>query len=306
MIDLNHLHFSGPLMIGIESTTLSPDDQRRLLHTKVGGVILFARNFISKSQITKLCNHIHQLKPELIIGIDQEGGRVQRLKGDGFSNLPSLYSIGKHYTKNPQKTIEQIINHAKMMATELQQCDIDLSFAPVVDLYHKDSQVIGERAFSDQAGIVTELSKYYINTMLEVGIIPVIKHFPGHGSVTLDTHKETVSDLRDLKTIEAYDLKPYFYHIEQTNTPIMASHILLPKIDTQIASFSKHWLQTYLRGQLNFKGLIFSDDLGMQAAINAAKGRFNCIETSIACGCDIAIIGNDFDMIDSHLARFRE
>ncbi|MCF6765283.1 beta-N-acetylhexosaminidase [Thiotrichales bacterium 19S3-7] len=301
MLDLNRLAFCGPLMIGIESTTLNQNDIKRLLHKKTGGVILFARNVVSKDQIAKLCQSIHQLKPHLIIGIDQEGGRVQRLKGEGFTDLVSLYSIGQHYTRNPEKIIKKTIEHAQIMASELKQCHIDLCFAPVVDLYNKDSQVIAERAFSNNPEIVTELSKYYISTMLDVGIIPVIKHFPGHGLINLDSHKDTVIDKRSFEQLTQADLKPYIYHIQHTHVPIMASHILLPKIDAQITSFSNYWLKSYLRQQLKFNGLIFSDDLGMQAAINAANGRLNCIKMALDNGCDVAIIGNDFEMIDNYL-----
>ncbi|MCF6767452.1 beta-N-acetylhexosaminidase [Thiotrichales bacterium 19S11-10] len=290
-------------MIGIESTSLTKSDIKRIKNQQVGGVILFNRNYQSKEQITLLCEQIHQIKRDIIIGVDQEGGRVQRLNDSDFTKLQSLYSIGKNYNNNKQETIKKITDHAKIMASELKACGIDLCFAPVIDLYDKNSPIIGERAFSDNPDTVITLSNYYIQAMHQVGIIPVIKHFPGHGQLHYDTHLETVTDSRSLNEIEKTDLKPFIYYLINSNIPVMASHILLPKVDQSITSFSSFWLKSYIKEKHQYHGLIFSDDLGMKAALNEAKKlKRSCISLALDNGCDIAIIGNNFNLIDEYLA----
>lgn len=294
---LKTINITKPLMIGVEDLFLNNNDQRRLDHPKVGGVILFKRNFKDKKQITALCDHIHQINPEIIIGIDQEGGRVQRLDNEEFSQLRNLYDIAKDYANNKEETILLVQNHAQIMSSELKTIGIDLCFAPVIDLYHQKSQIIFKRSFSDNPEVVIALSDIYVNEMKKNGIIPVLKHFPGHGSVILDTHKETVIDHRNLNDLEKTDLKPFIYHAKNLNA-IMASHMLLPKIDKKIVSFSNEWLQTILREKYGFKGIIFSDDLGMNAALNEVSNKKDCVIECLNAGCDIAILGNDFDVID--------
>jgi beta-N-acetylhexosaminidase len=290
----------GKLIIGIESTSLTHQDKKRLSHSSVGGVILFTRNFESIEQLKSLTKEIKSLRnPSLPIMVDQEGGRVQRFCSAGFTKLPSLYETAQC------DNTEIIKAHAVILAYELQQCGVDLSLTPSLDLYNAKSKVINNRSFNDNPKNVTNYANIYIETLSSMGMGAVIKHFPGHGSITNDTHIEIAENNASYHQLFDSDLYP-FAALISSNTPIsavMAAHVLYKNIDDNIPTFSNFWLQEVLRKRLKFSGLIFSDDMGMFAASTHFKSADIAIESYFEAGGDMTLLCNDFNVIDGILSK---
>ncbi|GGY99678.1 beta-N-acetylhexosaminidase [Shewanella fodinae] len=278
------------LMLDVAGTQLQGDEFEVLQHPAVGGLILFSRNYQSREQLIELVRSVRQLRPELIIAVDHEGGRVQRFR-DGFSQIPAMGNI-----LPAAQDMTQALNWAKelgfLMAVELLACDIDLSFAPVLDL-DGISEVIGKRAFASDAATVTALARSFVAGMQDSGMAAVGKHFPGHGSVAADTHHAQAVDNRALSEIAANDLQPFKTLIaEGALQGIMPAHVIYPQADAKPAGFSHFWLQQVLRQQLQFNGVIFSDDLGMKGAAFAGDFRQRAT-AAIAAGCDMVLVCNE-------------
>ncbi|MDF0534269.1 beta-N-acetylhexosaminidase [Shewanella sp. A32] len=278
------------LMLDIAGIALRNDEAEVLQHPAVGGVILFSRNYSNRSQLIELVQSIRQIRPELVIAVDHEGGRVQRFR-EGFSQIPAMGSI-----LPAAESIEQAMNWARelgfLMAVELLACDIDLSFAPVLDL-DGISEVIGKRSFAAEPANVVTLARRFIEGMHDAGMAAVGKHFPGHGSVAADTHHAQAVDDRSLADIKANDMVPFKALItEGTLQGIMPAHVIYPQADSQPAGFSTFWLQQVLRGELGFNGVIFSDDLGMKGAAFAGDYRQRA-QAAIDAGCDILLVCNE-------------
>lgn len=281
----------GPILIDLNGLVLSDEEREILQHPKLGGIIFFARNYESPTQLQDLIAQIHTYSHhQLLLTVDQEGGRVQRFQA-GFSKLPALGIIGEHYAKNPTQAIQLAEMHGWLMASELLSLGIDLSFAPVLDLNNNLNQVIGLRAFNSNPTIVTELGLAVINGMHRAGMCTVGKHFPGHGSVTADTHTHFTVDSRDYKTIEASDLIP-FAQLSAYLDGMMASHIVYNQVDPLPCGFSPFWLQTILRQQLNFQGAIFTDDLSMKA-VEPMGNMSERIQLALHAGCDGLLVCNN-------------
>ena len=277
----------GPILIGLPGTDLDPSDRAQLLHPAVGGVVLFTRNFNDRAQLERLVERIRDIRdPRLLVCIDQEGGRVQRLR-DGFTRLPPLGVLGKLLRDDSVKALDMAYRHGRVMATEMLACGIDLSFAPVLDL-DRGSSVIGDRAFADGPEAVQALGGCYLSGMHDAGMKTTGKHFPGHGSVRADSHVDDVTDPRPLAEIESSDLAP-FRNLAGELDALMIAHVVYPAVDALPAGYSRAWLAGILRGQLAYGGVVFSDDLGMHAARNvgdlAARTRL-CLDA----GCDLALV----------------
>jgi beta-N-acetylhexosaminidase len=258
-----------------------------LQHPAVGGVVLFSRNFQDREQLIRLVDAIRQARdPRLLVCIDQEGGRVQRLQ-DGFTRLPPIGVLGSLHRSDPLKALDMAYRHGRVMATEMLATGIDLSFAPVLDL-DRGSRVIGDRAISADPDVVIELGRSYLAGMHDSGMKTTGKHFPGHGSVLADSHVSDVSDPRPLADIAGSDIKP-FQALAAELDALMIAHVVYPDIDPLPAGYSTAWLQGILRTDLAYQGVIFSDDLGMHAAKSvgglAARTRL-CLEA----GCDLALV----------------
>jgi len=283
----------GPIMLDLETTTISDLELKTLQHPQVGGVILFSRNFDNYQQIKQLCADIHKIRtPHLLIAVDHEGGRVQRFK-DGFSLIPAMGKLGEIYENDPQTACQHSHNLAWLMAHELIEVGVDFSFAPILDIETGISEIIGDRSFHHTPKGVTELSQAWISGMRKAGMMATGKHFPGHGSVKEDSHIAIPVDNRDLQTIEQHDLIPFEKIIKTGLEGIMPAHVYYPKIDADMpAGFSKHWLQNILRDQLGFKGVIFSDDLSMTGAQEI--GNFSQrAEAALNAGCDMVLVCNN-------------
>ncbi|KOR30516.1 beta-hexosaminidase [Achromatium sp. WMS2] len=281
----------GPLILDLEGLTLTPEDKDLLKHPAVGGVILFARNFNCLSQLIELTTSIRNLRPELLICVDQEGGRVQRFRNE-FVNLPPAAWYGDQYQVYPDKAQYWCYLAGWLMAAELIAAGIDFSFAPVLDLGYGPSQVIGNRAFAQAPQIVSQLAQAWISGVHSAGMPAVGKHFPGHGAVRADSHVELPIDERPLATITASDIVPFKQAIAEGLDAIMPAHVVYSQIDSQPAGFSKYWLQTVLRTELKFTGVIFSDDLSMEAT-QLAGGYGARALAALNAGCDMVLVCNN-------------
>jgi beta-N-acetylhexosaminidase len=278
---------SGPLLIGIPGHRLDDLNRQQLQHPAVGGVVLFTRNFHSRDQLESLVSEIRSVRtPRLLVCIDQEGGRVQRLR-DGFTVLPALGVLGKLHGSDPQKALDMAYRHGRVMATEMLACGIDLSFAPVLDL-NRGSCVIGDRALSDDPDVVTLLGRAYLAGMHDSGMKTTGKHFPGHGSVLADSHVDDVSDARSLAEIELSDLLP-FRELGAELDALMIAHVVYDQVDELPAGYSKTWLKDFLRGNMAYHGVILSDDLGMHAAM-AVGGLHTRTRACLDAGCDLVLV----------------
>jgi len=283
----------GPIMLDLDSTEVSPEDREILQNPLVGGVILFSRNFSSVEQLVKLVNDIHQLRePRLLISVDHEGGRVQRFR-DGFTSLPAVGHFGEIYQHNPKRAHLLSETAGWMMASELRAVGIDFSFAPVLDIDYGVSEVIGDRAFHQDAQVITELAHAYTIGMHKAGMAATGKHFPGHGAVTADSHKDIPIDDREYKEIYAKDILPFKRMIHHGIAAIMPAHVIYPKIDKLPAGFSEIWLKDILRKRLGFQGVIFSDDLDMKGASVAGEQYVDRAEKALTAGCDVALVCNN-------------
>ncbi len=279
-------------MLDLEGVELTADDRELLQHPAVGGVILFSRNYESPEQLEALTSAIHQLrKPNLLIAVDQEGGRVQRFCG-GFSRLPPVAWFGQLYQKSAQQAKEAAGHIAWLMASELRSHGVDFSFAPVLDLGLGVSKVIGDRAFHQKPTVVAELAHAWIHGARAAGMASVGKHFPGHGAVTEDSHHALPVDHRPYQDIQMEDLLPFEQMINSGLEAIMPAHVIYQQIAPDLAGFSPFWLQKVLRERLNFQGVIFSDDLAMAAA--EEQGNFSQrAHAAIDAGCDMVLVCNN-------------
>ncbi|BBP43508.1 beta-hexosaminidase [Thiosulfativibrio zosterae] len=278
-------------MVDLAGTQLQPHEKVRLLDPLVAGVILFARNYESPQQIAELCETIHNLRhPRLLIGVDHEGGRVQRFK-EGFTRIPPMGLLGKLYQQAPDKALDLAEKAGWLLATELLSVGVDFSFTPVVDLDYGDSRVIGDRAFHSDPIVVGKLAFRLMKGMREAGMAAVAKHFPGHGYIQADTHVEIAVDERSFEQIRLQDLQPFLKLIENGVDAIMPAHVRYPKVDDLPAGFSATWLKQVLRQQCHFEGVIVSDDLSMHAA-SAYGDVTQRVAMALNAGCDLALVCN--------------
>lgn len=289
----------GPVMLDVVGTTLSPDDIRRIQHPLTGGVILFARNYTDRAQLTTLTAAIHAARPGIVIAVDHEGGRVQRFKTDGFTHLPAMRELGALWDKDVLAATKAATDVGYVLATELRACGVDLSFTPVLDLDYGASGVIGDRAFHRDARVVTMLAKNLNHGLMLAGMLNCGKHFPGHGFVKADSHLEIPVDERELKEILAEDAAPYG-NLGLGLAGVMPAHVIYPKVDKHPAGFSRKWL-TMLRKDFGFDGLIFSDDLSMEGA-SVAGNVVDGAHAALNAGCDMVLICNSPEKADQLLA----
>ena len=322
----------APLILDIAGTALSAVDRRRLAHPLTGGLILFGRNWESRSQLTALCAEVKSLRPDLLIAVDHEGGRVQRFRTDGFTHLPPMRVLGERWFLDDKgqpgsgalKACEAATATGFVLASELRACGVDFSFTPVLDLDHVDdaptqgpalaapkhsksvgsgswgrpgasrSSVIGDRAFARDPRMVTLLARSLMQGLLQAGMANCGKHFPGHGAVKADSHVALPVDKRSLKAILADDALPYTW-LGSVLTAVMPAHVIYSKVDDRPAGFSRRWIQEILRGQLGFDGVVCTDDLSMAAARQIGGRELSYSEavlTALQAGCDLALLCN--------------
>ncbi len=280
----------APVVLDIAGTTLGDADKRRLQHPLTGGLILFARNWQNRKQLTELTTAIKAERPDVLISVDHEGGRVQRFKTDGFTHLPPMRVLGQAWMRDALQATDAATAAGYVLGAELRACGVDLSFTPVLDLDFGESSVIGDRSFHRDARVATMLAKSLMHGLLLSGMANCGKHFPGHGYVVADSHVEVPVDDRSLKAILADDAKPYEW-LSTSLTSVMPAHVIYPKVDRHPAGFSPRWLQEILRRDMGFQGAIFSDDLSMEGA-KVAGGPVDAALAALNAGCDMVLLCN--------------
>jgi len=288
----------APLVLDIAGLSLNADDRRRIGHPLTGGLILFARNWADRRQLTELNAEIKSLRPDLLICVDHEGGRVQRFRSDGFTPLAPMRALGELWMHDgaagrgsgAMAATDAATAAGYVLGAELRACAVDLSFTPVLDLDHGPSGVIGDRAFHRDPRVATLLAKSLMHGLLLAGMANCGKHFPGHGYAHGDSHHELPIDERPLEAILADDARPYEW-LSTALASVMPAHVIYPRVDAQPAGFSARWLKEILRQQLGFNGAIFSDDLSMEGA-KAAGGHLDAALAALAAGCDMVLLCN--------------
>jgi beta-N-acetylhexosaminidase len=282
----------GPLMIDLLGSALATEEAELLRHPLVGGVILFSRNYQDPGQLAELVRAIHAARsPPLIVGVDQEGGRVQRFR-EGFSRLPPARRLGHEYDLDARSAVALARSLGWLMAAELRAHGVDISFAPCVDLDNGVSEVIGERAFHASPDAVAQLAQAWAAGMREAGMAATAKHFPGHGAVVADSHQTLPVDRRPLEDLTA-ELTPYRRLIANGLPAVMVAHLLFPAVDSAPASLSRRWIRDVLRGELGFQGVVFADDLSMGGAAAAYGNVVTRARAALAAGCDMLPVCNN-------------
>ena len=292
----------SPAVLDIEGLGLTAADRRRLKHPLTGGLILFGRNWQDRRQLTELTAEIKSIRPDMLICVDHEGGRVQRFRTDGFTHLPPMRLLGEMWMDDGKRGVgdgaltatDAATAAGYVLASELRACGVDLSFTPVLDLDHGGSSVIGDRAFHRDARVASVLAKSLMHGLLLAGMHNCGKHFPGHGFVKADSHLEVPVDKRSLKALLGDDAKPYEW-LSTSLTSVMPAHVIYPKVDAHPAGFSPRWLKDILRQQLGFTGAVFSDDLSMEGArrIDGVEVTYtDAAAVALSAGCDMVLLCN--------------
>ena len=290
----------GPVVVDVQGLHLTDAERRRLRHPLVGGVILFARNYQSPGQLRALTDEIHACRtPPLLVAVDHEGGRVQRFR-EGFSAIPAMRTLGERWDQDVLAACREATDIGRKMGEELRAVGVDFTSAPVLDLDWGRSSVIGTRAFHSDPRVVAMLARCLTHGLLLAGMANCGKHFPGHGFADADSHVAMPVDERSLDEILADDAAPYAW-LGAALTAVMPAHVIYPQVDRKPAGFSKRWLQTILRRRLGFDGLIFSDDLTMEAA-TVAGGITARATAALKAGCDMVLVCNRPDLADELLA----
>ncbi len=292
---MKELHVThSPLVIDVAGLKLNDKDKQRLEHPLTGGVILFARNWKDRAQLVALCAAIKAVRPDMLIAVDHEGGRVQRFRTDGFTPLPPMRALGQLWMRDAMAATDAATACGYVLAAELRACGVDMSFTPVLDLDYGESSVIGDRAFHSDARVVSLLAKSVMHGLLQAGMSNCGKHFPGHGYVKADSHTDIPVDDRRYAALMKDDAAPYAW-LSSTLTSIMPAHVVYPRVDSKPAGFSEIWLQDILRDQLQFTGCVFSDDLSMEGA-RLIEGRqvsyTEAAVTALNAGCDMVLLCN--------------
>lgn len=278
-------------MLDVAGLSLTSEDKTLLRNPQVGGLILFSRNYESPQQLCDLVREIRVCSPNILIAVDQEGGRVQRFR-EGFTRLPPMAVLRDLYQRDSAYGCAVATELGWLMAAELVCYGVDISFAPVLDLDFGVSEVIGDRAFSSSPEDVTKLAGAFITGMREAGMASTGKHFPGHGWVVADSHHEIPVDDRSLEDIESQDLVPFLRLMAQGLDAVMPAHVIYQQVDDRPAGFSPYWIQQRLRSEIGFDGVVFSDDLTMEGA-SVAGGFEARSEQALEAGCDMLLVCNN-------------
>ncbi|QNN46433.1 beta-N-acetylhexosaminidase [Thermomonas brevis] len=276
------------LLIGVAGHELTARERDWLRHDACAGVTLFARNFASRAQVAELSQAIREAASRpVLLAVDQEGGRVQRFR-EGYSALPPLHGFDALYRRDADAALSLAREHAWLMASEVRASGVDLSFAPVVDLA-RGNRAVGDRAFSPDPQAVAAFARAYVEGMHEAGMAATLKHFPGHGSVLEDTHHDAAVDPRTLEELRTLDLVPFAAGIDAGADAVMMAHVVYPQIAPEPAGCSARWIGDILRNEMGFRGVVFSDDIGMAAAgaVGGIKAR---IDAHLDAGCDVVLV----------------
>ncbi len=279
----------GPVMLDLLGQSMNAEEKEKLSHPAAGGIILFTRNYENPQQLASLVQAIRALRPELLIAVDHEGGRVQRFR-QGFTHLPPAARYAQRLAG--EELLQTLEAAGWLMASELRAVGVDFSFAPVLDVDCGVSQIIGDRSFSGDPKQAGDYALAFARGMRRAGMASVGKHFPGHGAVALDSHLALPEDPRHFDEIAARDLLPFRKLIAEGLEGVMPAHVVYPKVDDKPAGFSHHWIENVLRKELGFGGAVFSDDLSMEGAAAYAGGHVDRARLAIEAGCDMVLVCN--------------
>ena len=288
----------APVILDVAGLALTAEERRRLQHPLTGGLVLFGRNWQDRRQLTELASEVKSIRPDALICVDHEGGRVQRFRTDGFTHLPPMAALGEIWMRDDgagaMTSIDAATAAGHVLGAELRACGVDLSFTPVLDLDHGRSAVIGDRAFHRDPRTATVLAKSLMHGLLLAGMHNCGKHFPGHGYAEADSHVDLPVDSRTLAEILADDARPYEW-LSTCLASVMPAHVVYPQVDTRPAGFSPRWLRDILRLQLGFTGAVFSDDLSMAGARRIDGAELSYAEAAaiaLDAGCDMVLLCN--------------
>ena len=259
----------GPIMMDLGGLELAEHERRQLHHPAVGGVIRFSRNYQNPQQLAALTSSFR----------------------DGFVELPPAAALGQRYEQDSQTALQAAQAVGWILAAELRALDVDLAFAPVLDVCGGVSQVIGDRAFASNPQAVIALTDAFRAGFGQAGMAATGKHFPGHGFVVPDSHVELPQDARTLAELEQCDLAPYAAAIESGLESVMIAHVHYTAIDPLPASISAWWIQSMLRQRMGFSGAIFSDDLSM-GGLASFGDAIKRTRLAVEAGCDMIPICN--------------
>ncbi|MFH1830592.1 MAG: beta-N-acetylhexosaminidase [Pseudomonadota bacterium] len=290
------------LMVGVEGTKVTHDLELFIKEMNVGGVILFSRNFKSPAQLASFIRYLNEVsESRLIIAVDQEGGRVARL-GEPFTKLPPMSCLGRC-----QDEAEALAKQAgELLGQELRAVGINLNFAPVLDVAtNAFNPVIADRAFSSDPNIVAKLGCAFIRGIQSQGIAACAKHFPGHGDTDKDSHLELPVLSHTRARFDALEFIPFKAAIEAGVASIMTSHLKIPNLDDAPVTISRPITTGILRRELNFDGLIFTDDLTMKG-ITSVCGPREAAWRAVASGADMALVCHNRDAQREALEGLRQ
>lgn len=287
----------GPVFLDIQGLMPTSQEHELLENSLVGGVILFSRNFQDKSQLKDCVSDIRLHRPEMLVAVDHEGGRVQRFR-EGMTVIPSMSQLGEIYDQDPERSLQVAEALGQVMLWELKQLGVDFSFTPVLDLEYARSSVLHSRCFHRDPEVVVQLATALCHGIRLAGSVAVGKHFPGHGYAEADSHVTLPRDERGIDKINQLDLMPFKQMIDQGLEGIMPAHVLYPLVDEYPAGFSKVWLQQELRRRLGFNGVIFSDDLTMGGAV-VMGSILERARRALLAGCDMLLVCNDYQAAQS-------
>jgi beta-N-acetylhexosaminidase len=292
----------APAVIDVAGLALDDRDRRRLAHPLTGGIVLFARNWRDRRQLTELVAEAKSIREDLLVCVDHEGGRVQRFRSDGFTEIAPMRTLGEIWMDDAgggrgagaMRALEAARASGYVLAAELRACGVDLSFTPVLDLDHGESGVIGDRAFHRDPRVVSMLARALMHGLLQAGMLNCGKHFPGHGYVRADSHTDIPVDERPRARILGDDARPYEW-LSGTLASVMPAHVVYPRVDPLPAGFSARWLREILRVELGFDGAVFSDDLSMEGARRIGGAEVTHAEAgaiALSAGCDLVLLCN--------------
>jgi len=286
-------------MIDIEGKYLNQEDKQILSRSEIGGLILFSRNIESPKQVVDLCNQVRTINPNIIIGIDQEGGRVQRIKS-GVTRIPPMRKLAS-IASEKNKT-QWIRDCGWLMASEMIALGIDISFAPVLDIDRGNNQIVGDRSFSKNIPDLISYANEFISGMHSAGMAATGKHFPGHGGVKEDSHLALPLDSRTNEVLN--EDASVFKALLPKLQGMMTAHIIYSEFDPEYpASFSHFWLQTILKEKFAYQGIIFSDDLSMEGA-KTFGDICSTSKMALDAGCDMLLICNDRQSVLTLLDKY--
>jgi beta-N-acetylhexosaminidase len=276
------------LVVGLEGLELSADEAAFLRDANPYGVFLFRRNIDTPEQVRRLCAAVREAlgRPDAGVFIDQEGGRVQRLDNGNWPSFRSLGAFGALAKKDLALARRAMRLSTQAMGAILTDLTIDSGTTPVVDLARKGTHdVIGQRAFGDDPELVIAMAREVIEGMLDVGALPIIKHIPGYGRVTVDPHFDCPVVDATLDDLRATDFVPF---IALRDTPwAMVAHLVFTQIDPENAASVSPRLYDLIRNDIGYDGVLITDCLSMEALKGSPAER---VGAALAAGCDIALL----------------